>query len=52
MVGREVAKWKEAIDIEIQYDNQLWTLVDQMSGQKTVGNKWIFKKNNNMDGNV
>jgi len=54
MEGLEAAKWKEAMDSEIQsmYDNQVWNLVDQTPGRKTVGCKWIFKKKTDMDGNV
>ena len=54
MAGLESAKWKEAMDSEIKsmYDNQVWNLVDQEPGCKTVGCKWIFKKKVDMDGNV
>ena len=39
MAGPESAKWKEAMDSEIQsmYDNQVWDLVDNVPGRKTVG---------------
>ncbi|KAJ9549604.1 hypothetical protein OSB04_022147 [Centaurea solstitialis] len=54
MAGLEAAKWKEAMESEIQsmYDNHVWELVDHTPGRKTVGNKWIFKKKTHMDGNV
>ena len=54
MAGPESAKWKGAMDSEIQsmYDNQVWNLVDLQPGRKTVGCKWIFKKKTDMDGNV
>ena len=54
MASPEAAKWKEAMDSEIKsmYDNQVWNLVDQQPGRKTVGCKWIFKKKIDMDGNV
>ena len=54
MTGPEAAKWKEAMEREIQsmYDNQVWKLVDHTPGHKTVGCKWIFKKKTDMDGNV
>ncbi|CAH1440299.1 unnamed protein product [Lactuca virosa] len=54
MAGPEFVKWKEAMDSEIQpmYDNQVWNLVDNVPGRKTVGCKWIFKKKTDMDGNV
>jgi len=54
MAGPEAAKWKEAMDSEIQsmYDNQVWNLVENVPGRKTVGCKWIFKKKTDMDGNV
>ncbi|KAJ9538979.1 hypothetical protein OSB04_031712 [Centaurea solstitialis] len=54
MAGPEAAKWKEATKSEIQsmYDNHVWELVNHTPGHKTVGNKWIFKKKTDMDGNV
>ena len=54
MVRPKSAKWKEAMDSEIQsmYDNQVWNLVDNVPGRKTVGCKWIFKKKTDVDGNV
>ncbi|KAI3709538.1 hypothetical protein L2E82_39300 [Cichorium intybus] len=54
VAGLESAKWKEAIDSEIKsmYDNQVWNLVDNVPGRKTVGCKWIFKKKSDMDGKV
>ena len=54
MEGPEVAKWKEAMESEIQsmYDNQVWKFVDHSPGRKTVGCKWIFKTKTDMDGNV
>ncbi|KAJ9544124.1 hypothetical protein OSB04_023831 [Centaurea solstitialis] len=53
MEGPEAAKWKEAMDSEIQsmHDNQVWILVDQIPDRKTIGRKWIFKKKTDMDGN-
>ncbi|GKB59849.1 retrotransposon protein, putative, ty1-copia subclass [Tanacetum coccineum] len=33
-------------------DNQVWSLVDLPPNGRTVGSKWIFKKNTGMDGNV
>ncbi|KAJ9564428.1 hypothetical protein OSB04_000394 [Centaurea solstitialis] len=50
----EAAKWKEAMNSDIQSicDNLVWTLVDIIPGQRTVGCKWIFKKKTNMDGKV
>ena len=54
MASSESAKWKEAMDSEIQsmYDIQVWNLVDNVPGRKTVGCKWIFKKKTNIDGKV
>ena len=54
VAGPESAKWKEAMDSEIKsmYDNQVWNLVDNVPGRKTVGCKWIFKKKTDMDGKV
>ncbi|KAI3767846.1 hypothetical protein L2E82_18275 [Cichorium intybus] len=39
VAGLEAAKWKEEIDSEIKsmYDNQVWNLVDNVPGRKTVG---------------
>ena len=54
MAGPEAAKWKEAMDSEIQsmYENKVWNLVDNVPDRKVVGCKWIFKKKTDMDGNV
>ncbi|KAJ9556119.1 hypothetical protein OSB04_010733 [Centaurea solstitialis] len=54
MASLEAAKWKEAMNSEIQSmcDNLVWTLVDIIPGQRTVGCKWIFKKKIDMDGKV
>ena len=47
-------RWLEAMKYEMQYmyDNQVWTLIDPPNGLKTIGCKWVFKKNTDMDGNV
>ncbi|KAJ9546873.1 hypothetical protein OSB04_019416 [Centaurea solstitialis] len=54
MAGPEAAKWKEAMESEMQsmYDNQVWDLVDHIPSLKIVGHKWVFKKKTNMDGKV
>lgn len=54
MTGPESDKWKEAMDNEIKstYDNQVWNLVDNVPGRKTVGCKRIFKMKIDMDGKV
>jgi hypothetical protein len=54
MGGPESEKWLEAMKSEIRsmYDNQVWTLVDIPSDHKVVENKWIFKNNTDVDGNV
>ncbi|KAI3751915.1 hypothetical protein L2E82_23009 [Cichorium intybus] len=51
VAGPESAKWKEAMDSEIKsmYDNQVWNLVDNVPGRKTVGCNLIFKKKTYMD---
>ncbi|GJZ65717.1 retrotransposon protein, putative, ty1-copia subclass [Tanacetum coccineum] len=33
-------------------DNQVWVLIDLPPNGQTIGSKWIFKKKNDMDGNV
>ena len=50
----ESKKWLEAMNAEMQsmYDNQVWDLVDLPPESRTVGNKWIFKKKTDMDGNM
>ncbi|KAJ9565695.1 hypothetical protein OSB04_001661 [Centaurea solstitialis] len=54
MAGLEAAKWKEAMESEMQsmYDNQVWDLVDHIPSLKIVGHKWVFKKKTDMDGKV
>ena len=34
------------------YDNQVWNLVENVPGLKTVVCKWIFKNKTDMDGKV
>ncbi|GJV22665.1 retrotransposon protein, putative, ty1-copia subclass [Tanacetum coccineum] len=50
----EFDKWLEAINTEMQSmkDNQVWVLVDLPPNGRTVGSKWLFKKNTDMVGNV
>jgi hypothetical protein len=46
-------KWQcHKSKIESMRDNQVWNLVDQPDGVKTIECKWIYKKKNDMDGNV
>nr|GEV13554.1 hypothetical protein [Tanacetum cinerariifolium] len=54
MLDSESNKWIDAMNTEIQsmIDNMVWVLVDLPPGCKTVGSKWIFKKNTDMDGIV
>nr|GFB02119.1 hypothetical protein [Tanacetum cinerariifolium] len=54
MLDSEPNKWIDAINAEIQsmIDNIVWVLVDLPPNCKTVGSKWIFKKNIDMDGTV
>ncbi|KAJ9552489.1 hypothetical protein OSB04_016534 [Centaurea solstitialis] len=54
MAGPEAAKWKEAMESEMQsmYDNQVCDLVDHIPSLKIVGHKWVFKKKTDMDGKV
>ena len=46
--------WLEAMKSEMQsmYDNQVWDLVDPPKGVKLIGNKWVFKRKIDMDGNL
>ncbi|KAJ9561242.1 hypothetical protein OSB04_006402 [Centaurea solstitialis] len=52
--GSESEQWQEAIKAEMQsiYDNQVWELTDLHQHCRAVGRKWVFKKKNDMDGNV
>ncbi|GKB85217.1 retrotransposon protein, putative, ty1-copia subclass, partial [Tanacetum coccineum] len=54
MLDPESKKWVDAMNAEMQsmIDNMVWVLVDLPPNCKTVGSKWIFKKNTDMDGNV
>ncbi|GKC80949.1 retrotransposon protein, putative, ty1-copia subclass, partial [Tanacetum coccineum] len=47
-------KWVDAMNAEKQSmkDNQVWCLVYLPPNCKTVGNKWLFKKKTDMDGNL
>nr|GEV23578.1 hypothetical protein [Tanacetum cinerariifolium] len=50
----EFDKWLESMNTKMQSmkDNQVWVLVDLPPNGRTLGSKWIFKKKNEMDGNV
>nr|GEW88424.1 hypothetical protein [Tanacetum cinerariifolium] len=54
MLDSKSNKWISAMNAEIQsmIDNRVWVLVDLPLCCKTVGSKWIFKKNTDMDGIV
>ncbi|KAJ9552891.1 hypothetical protein OSB04_016936 [Centaurea solstitialis] len=52
--GNESEQWLEAMKAEMQsmYDNLVWELTDLPQHCKAVGNKWVFKKKTDIDGNV
>ncbi|GJZ34679.1 retrotransposon protein, putative, ty1-copia subclass [Tanacetum coccineum] len=54
LLDLESHKWLNGMNVEIQSmkDNEVWDLVDLPSNGKTVGSKWLFKKNTGMDGVV
>ncbi|GKF39121.1 retrotransposon protein, putative, ty1-copia subclass [Tanacetum coccineum] len=54
LLDPESDKWLNAMNVEMQSmkDNKVWNLVDLPSNDKTVGNKWLFKKKTDMDGAV
>ena len=39
-------------EIGSMYENKVWTLVDLPDDRQAIENKWIFKKKNDVDGNV
>ena len=47
MTSNDAPMWKEAIDDEIYsiMSNHTWELVDLPPGAKTIGCRWIFKRN-------
>ena len=47
-------KWQDAMKskIESMKENQVWNLIDPPDGVKTLECKWIYKKKNDMDGNI
>nr|GEU51064.1 hypothetical protein [Tanacetum cinerariifolium] len=50
----ESNKWLDAMNMEIQSmkDIDVWVLVELPPNARTVGSKWLFKKNNDIDGAV
>nr|GEU95392.1 retrotransposon protein, putative, Ty1-copia subclass [Tanacetum cinerariifolium] len=50
----ESDKWLNAMNVEMQFmkDNEVWNLVELPPNGKTVGSKWIFKKNTDMNGAI
>ncbi|GJR79552.1 putative retrotransposon protein [Tanacetum coccineum] len=50
----EFDKWLETMNedlLSMKY-NEFWSLIDLHPNAKTIGSKWLFKKNTNMDDNV
>ena len=39
-------------EIGSMYENKVWTLVDFPDDRQAIGNKWIFKRKTNTNGNV
>ena len=54
MVDPDSVKWQDAMKskIESMKENQVWNLIDPPDGVKTLECKWIYKKKNDMDGNI
>ena len=48
------AKWLEAMKSEMgsMYENKVWTLVDLPDDRQAIENKWIFKRNTDVDDSV
>ena len=46
--------WKRAMDEEMTYfyKNEAWDLVEFFTGRNPIGNKWVFKKKMNVEGEV
>ncbi|GKB70639.1 retrotransposon protein, putative, ty1-copia subclass [Tanacetum coccineum] len=54
MLDPESNKWLNVMNVEMQSmkDNEVWELVELPPDAKTIGHKWLFKKNTDMDGAV
>nr|GEW65175.1 putative retrotransposon protein [Tanacetum cinerariifolium] len=54
LMDPESKKWLDTMNVEMQSmkDNDVWVLVELPPNAKTVGSKWLFKKNTDMDGAV
>ncbi|GJX97666.1 putative ribonuclease H-like domain-containing protein [Tanacetum coccineum] len=54
LLDLESDKWLNDMNVEMQSmkDNKVWDLVDLLPNGKTIGSKWLFKKNTDMDGAV
>nr|GEV29149.1 retrotransposon protein, putative, Ty1-copia subclass [Tanacetum cinerariifolium] len=54
LLDPESNKWLDAMNVEMQSmkDNKVWDLVNLPPNGKTVGSKWLFKKNTVMDGAI
>nr|GEZ95912.1 hypothetical protein [Tanacetum cinerariifolium] len=54
LLDPESEKWLNAMNVEMQSmkDNEVWVSVELPPNGKTVGSKWLFKKNTDMDGVV
>ena len=47
-------EWLKAMNLEMEsmYSNSVWELVDQPTGVKPIGCKWIYKRKRGIDGKV
>jgi len=54
MMDPDSEKWQSVMRFKIDSigDNQVWNLVDPSIGVRPIDCKWIYKKKNDMDGNV
>nr|GEU36282.1 retrotransposon protein, putative, Ty1-copia subclass [Tanacetum cinerariifolium] len=54
LLDPESKKWLDVMNVEMQSmkDNDVWVLAELPPNAKTVGSKWLFKKNTDIDGNI
>ena len=54
MTSKDSTFWKEAVNDEIDsiLSNNTWVLVDQPTGLKPIGCKWVFRRKYNTNGSI
>ena len=48
----EASKWREACETELETLSDTWDLVERPENRKIIGNRWVFKRKRDAEGNI